>query len=139
MAMTSGSSGCRQEVGGPFLSVLSSEAMLPRSIVMGTPQAYGSTPPMSASRVSSQLLHGKAVSQRTIPTTTPTLLKNKNMMCFSPQSSSVHPAGACSEARHGAITPGVHGRRPHAVVVVSDTALVVLQAVQALAVTHLQR
>lgn len=37
--MTSGSSGCLHEVGGPFLSVLSSEAMLPLSIVMGTAQA----------------------------------------------------------------------------------------------------
>lgn len=64
-------------------------------------------------------------------------------MRVSPQSPSVHPAGPPAEARHGAVTSGVHGWRPHgwrphAVIVVSHAALVVLQAVQALAVTHLQ-
>ncbi|TNN46463.1 hypothetical protein EYF80_043321 [Liparis tanakae] len=57
MAMTSGSSGWRQPLGpGPFLKVLSSDAMLPRSpwASGAPPQKYMSPGPlMSASRVPS--------------------------------------------------------------------------------------
>lgn len=60
-------------------------------------------------------------------------------LCVLPESSSVHTSGATPQAWHGTIASRVHGRRPHAIVIISHTTLVVLQTIVAVAIPHLHR
>lgn len=63
----------------------------------------------------------------------------KQCLCVLPESSSVHTPRAETQTWHGTVASRVHGWRPHAIVVISHTALVILQTVVAMAITHLHR
>lgn len=95
---------------------------------------------MSPSKVSSQLLH---VDQLDVLHTW-SAWKNKcdtttqRRLCVLPESASVDTPGAGPETWHGTIASRVHGWRPHAIVVISHAALVILESVVTLAISHLQ-
>lgn len=60
-------------------------------------------------------------------------------LCILPEPSSVYTSRAKPQSWHGTISSRVHWWGSHAVVIVSHTALVILQAVVAMAITHLHR